>query len=64
RKKKGWDFLYLGANIDVGGEAVKIGISENNAVSYECSVDGIAGMYCMVEEKVAFARKNGSFSEN
>lgn len=42
KKEYGWDFLFLGANIDAGREAEKIGIARNRSVTYENDPEGIA----------------------
>ena len=42
KKECGWEFLFLGANIDAGREAEKIGISRNRSVTYENDSKGIA----------------------
>ncbi len=39
KKEEGWEFLFLGANIDAVGEAGRLGISEDRAVTY--LADGI-----------------------
>ena len=36
------EFLFLGANIDAGREAEKIGIARNRSVTYENDSEGIA----------------------
>ena len=35
KKECGWEFLFLGANIDAGREAEKIGIARNRSVTYK-----------------------------
>lgn len=45
KKELGWEFLFLGANIDAVGEAEKIGISRNRAVTYENDSRGVALNY-------------------
>lgn len=45
KKEIGWEFLFLGANIDAIGEAEKIGISRNRAVTYENDSEGVALNY-------------------
>lgn len=40
QKDYGWDFLFLGANIDAGEEAARIGIDPEQAVRYECDSAG------------------------
>ena len=55
KKEKGWEFLFLGANIDAAAEAEKIGISRNRAVTYENDSDGVALNYAVIGEKVRHA---------
>ena len=40
QKDCGWEFLFLGANIDAGEEAARIGIAPEQAVRYECDSAG------------------------
>ena len=40
KNKFGWEFLFLGANIDAIGVANRFGISEDRAVNYECDSRG------------------------
>lgn len=61
RKEEGWDFLFLGANIDVAAEAERIGISRNNAVAYDCDSKGIEVLYECVDARMCYAREHGSF---
>ena len=41
KKQKGWQFLFLGANMDAVEEADKIGIRRTHAVSYRPSPKGV-----------------------
>lgn len=41
KKKLGWEFLFLGANIDAGVEAEKIGIARNRSVTYKNDSRGV-----------------------
>lgn len=41
RKECGWQFLFLGANIDAGEEAEKIGIDRKRSVTYSNDSEGI-----------------------
>lgn len=45
KKERGWEFLFLGANIDAGKEAEKIGIGRDRSVTYENSPEGISLNY-------------------
>ncbi len=52
KKELGWEFLFLGANIDAIGEAERIGISRNRAVTYENDQNGVALNYEVVGRAV------------
>lgn len=40
QKKCGWEFLFLGANIDAVETAARFGIDEDRAVDYKCDSEG------------------------
>ena len=40
QEKYGWEFLFLGANMDAISEASKLGIRQDRAVRYECDEVG------------------------
>ena len=40
QEKAGWDFIYLGANIDAAEEADAIGVQRSNAVTYRNTKSG------------------------
>ena len=58
KKECGWDFLFLGANIDAAEEAEKIGIARNRSVTYENDAEGIALNYEVVARTVGRAVKS------
>lgn len=58
QKKYGWEFIFLGANIDSAKEALSLGISKENAFNYEATHQGVAKMYCFTSELVSNKRKN------
>ena len=62
KKECGWEFLFLGANIDAGKEAEKIGIARNRAVTYENDHDGIALNYEAVGRAVRGITKSRNCS--
>ena len=47
-QKKGWQFLFLGANIDAVEEAAKIGIRRTHAASYKNDSKGVKLNYAAV----------------
>ena len=56
KEKYGWEFLFLGANIDAIGEAAKFGINENRAVNYNCDREGTELNYRVLSEAVSKVR--------
>lgn len=56
QKKKNWEFLFLGANIDVAMEARRFGIDDDKAVKYACDKEGVMLNYCCLGEAVTNVR--------
>ncbi len=56
KEKHGWEFLFLGANIDAAKEAKRFGISEDRAVDYLCDAEGTAVSYSVIDKAVSSAR--------
>lgn len=52
RKEDGWEFLFLGANIDAAKEAERIGIARERAVTYENDCKGVAINYEVVGKAI------------
>ena len=55
KKKYGWEFLFIGANIDAIAVADRFGIKANRAVNYECDKEGTKIAYksiCLAVEQV------------
>lgn len=40
-QERGWEFMFLGANIDAAKEAGRLGIRQGRAVQYEPTSDGV-----------------------
>lgn len=53
KQKEGWDFVFLGANIDAASEAQDIGIDKDNAVKYQNTSKGVRQNFAAV---AAFAK--------
>lgn len=53
-----WEFIFLGANMDVVEEASNIGISKESAHHFEATKDGIEVMYETIHEMVMENRKS------
>ena len=56
KEKYGWEFLFLGANIDAAAEAKRFGISADHAVTYKCDEDGTALNYEVISDAVCSVR--------
>ena len=61
QEKFGWEFIFLGANIDALNEANRIGIRLDNAYNFEASKTGVEKMYSLASEAVM--EKRGSENE-
>ena len=56
KEKYGWEFLFLGANIDAVETARRIGINEDRAVEYCCDSEGIELNYASMSDCVSDVR--------
>ena len=52
----GWEFLFLGANIDAVETASLFGIDEDRAVNYQCDSEGTALNYEVISEAISAVR--------
>lgn len=52
----GWSFLYLGANVDVSEEALKMGLDVECAVSYQATTEGLFDAYDKIHKTIANKR--------
>ena len=57
-EKYGWEFLFLGANIDAAKEAARFGICADRAANYHADREGTAVIYEAVSEAVCSMRKS------
>lgn len=56
KEKYGWEFLFLGANIDAAAEAKRFGIGADRAVNYKCDEKGTALNYEVIGDAVCSVR--------
>lgn len=56
KQEEGWEFMFLGANIDSFGEASSIGISKENAMNFEASGRGVENCMKACCERMRCAR--------
>ncbi len=52
QKKYGWEFIFIGANIDAYGEAQRLGVRKERAVNYVHDSVGTAKLYAGVSQAV------------
>lgn len=64
KEKYGWEFIFLGANIDAVETAAKFGIDEDRAVNYNPDSVGMQLNYKAINDVVCDIRANRSVSEN
>ena len=59
----GWEFIFLGANIDAVGEAGKLGIRASRAGNFTASAEGIDASFGAVGEVVTMMRGCAKMSD-
>jgi uncharacterized protein YegL len=62
KEKYGWEFIFLGANIDATKEAARFGITEEFAVNYNADSVGTAVIYEAVCDAVCSVRASKPMS--
>lgn len=63
KEKDGWEFLFLGANIDAIEVAGRFGIDEDRALNYECDSAGTKLNFSVLSNAVSAVRKSKSKAE-
>jgi len=58
KEKFGWEFLFIGANIDAVETASRFGISRDHAVNYNHDPYGVEAKYRAMESAVSSVRKS------
>ena len=56
KEKYGWEFIFLGANIDAAKEAARFGIGADQAVRYQCDSVGTALNFAVISDAVSSVR--------
>ena len=62
KEKHGWEFLFLGANMDAVEVAARVGIARDRAVEYNCDDTGVELNYRTVSDAVTCMRATGSIN--
>lgn len=64
KSKYGWEFIFLGANIDAVAAAERFGISKDRASNYNADSEGTLLNYEVISETVSCMRSNRVISED
>lgn len=64
KKKYGWEFLFLGANIDAVETAGHLGITPDRAVNYHCDSQGTQLNYEAISQAVSAVRCSASLDKH
>lgn len=64
KSKFGWEFLFIGANIDAVETAKRYGINQDRAVNYHADAQGTDIVYATVSQAVCNVRMNKCMAEN
>jgi hypothetical protein len=64
KEKYGWEFIFLGANIDAVEAAGNIGIPPAMAVDYHCDSQGTKLNYDVISDAVCAVRACGSMASD
>ncbi len=64
KKKLGWEFLFIGANIDAAEAAEKVGISRDRAVNYRADGRGTRVVFGAMSKAVCSVRKRVPLKES
>lgn len=62
KKKYGWEFLFVGANIDAIETAARYGISKDRAVNYHADGVGTGVLYNTLSMAISNVRENSTLS--
>ena len=64
KQKEGWEFIFLGANIDSYGEGRKFGISDEYVCNYSQDEEGISKQYSKISKAMCQIRTNGKVDDS
>ena len=64
KEKYGWEFMFLGANIDAVDVASHMGIGESRAVNFNCDSEGTELNYEVLSDAICVLREHSYISED
>ncbi len=63
-KEYGWNYIFIGANIDSVSEAKYLGISAKNAVNFSHDRTGVQKSFSLMDSAASEVREKGSIDED
>lgn len=63
-KEYGWNYIFIGANIDSVSEAKSLGINAKNAANYSHDRAGVQKSFSLMDSAATEVRENGKIDEN
>ena len=64
KRNDGWEFLFLGANIDAIATANRFGIKKDRAANYHADSDGTQLNYDVISETISSLREHSKIEDN
>jgi len=64
KKKYGWEFIFLGANIDAVAAAERFGIAVDRAQDFHADREGLSMSFMVMSEAVAMFREESAIPED
>jgi len=64
KSKYGWEFIFLGANIDAISTAERLGINKDRAINYNADSEGTLLNYDVISKTVSCLRASQTISKN
>lgn len=64
KQKLGWEFIFLGANMDAIAEGGKIGIRASHSASFKLDLNGIARSYSSSSDAISMVREKRILNED
>ncbi len=64
KEQHGWEFLFIGANIDAVETVASFGIARNRAVNYHADSEGTQVLYETISAPISAMRSNQQISDN
>lgn len=64
KSRYGWEFIFLGANIDAEDTAERFGIGRDRAANYNADKEGTLLNYEVISETVSYMRANRAISDD